>query len=81
METLAHPLGLAHGWLMLPGQLGSNSDGVERIDDDALQAVFREARHAILLPFGDAVHLYSLLWYYSLATSEKGKRNACPALR
>ena len=41
---------------MLLGQLKSNSDGIERIDDDPLQAVFREARHAILLPFGHAVH-------------------------
>jgi hypothetical protein len=46
---------------MLPGQLGSNSDGVERIDDDALQVVFRELWHAYLLPFGNAVQLYNLL--------------------
>ncbi|HEY6411048.1 MAG TPA: hypothetical protein VIY29_26625, partial [Ktedonobacteraceae bacterium] len=31
-----HPLSLAHGWLMLMGQLLGNSDGVERIDHDPL---------------------------------------------
>jgi hypothetical protein len=45
------PTGLAHRWLMLLGQLRGNGDGVERIDDDPLQVVFREVRHAYLLPF------------------------------
>ena len=56
-----HPLGLAHGWLVLLGKLGGNGDGVERIDDDPLQVVFREVRHATLLPFGNAFQLYYLL--------------------
>jgi hypothetical protein len=46
---------------MLLGQLRGNGDGVERIDDDPLQVVFREVRHAYLLPFGNAVQLYYLL--------------------
>src|SRR6266700_3086921 len=75
-----HPFGLAHGWLMLPGQLGSNSDGVERIDVNALQVVFRELWHAYLLPFGNAVQLYHLLSRYSLETREKGKQDTCPTL-
>ncbi len=56
-----HPLCLAHGWLMLLGQLSGNGDSVERIDDDPLQAVLRELWHAYLLPFGSAVQLYCLL--------------------
>src|SRR5260221_7775922 len=75
-----HPLGLAQGWLVLLGQLWGNGDGVERIDDDPLQVVFREARHAFLLPFENAVQLYYLLYRYSLATIAKGKWGACPAL-
>src|SRR2546423_1808284 len=55
-----HPLGLAHGWLMLLGPLGGKSDGVERIDNDPLHVVFREVWHAYLLPFGNAAHLYHL---------------------
>ena len=35
---------------MLLGQLRGNGDGVERIDENALQAVFRELWHAYL-PF------------------------------
>jgi hypothetical protein len=42
---------------MLLGQLRGNSDGVERIDDDSPQVVFREVRHAYLLPFKNAVQL------------------------
>jgi hypothetical protein len=56
-----HPLCLAHGWLMLLGQLSGNGESVERIDDDPLQAVLRELWHAYLLPFGSAVQLYCLL--------------------
>lgn len=56
-----HPLGLAHGRFMLLGQLQGNGDGVEWIDDDSLHGIFRELGHAILLPFGNAVHLFNLL--------------------
>jgi hypothetical protein len=31
---------------MLLGPLGGNSDGVERVDDDSMQVIFREVRHA-----------------------------------
>ncbi len=46
---------------MLLGQLRCNGDGVERIDDDSLQVVFRELWHAYLLPFENAVQLCFLL--------------------
>ncbi len=55
------PLVLAQRWLMLLDQRRGYGHGVERIDDDALQAVFCEVRHAFLLPFKFAVHLSYLL--------------------
>jgi hypothetical protein len=46
---------------MLGGENRVDVDGLGWIDDDSLQAVFRESRHAILLPFGSIVQLNYLL--------------------
>jgi hypothetical protein len=51
---------------MLLGQLGGNGDSVERIDDDPLQVVFREVRHADSLLFGmlfsSTISCSAILW-------------------
>jgi hypothetical protein len=68
-----HLFSLAHGQFIFRGKLGSNCDGVERIDDDSLQVVFRELCHSSLLLRRNTVS--TLMYCGSIARESRKKGN------
>ena len=69
-----HPLGLVQVRLVLLCQLRGDGDGVERVDNNSPQAVFREVRHVRLLSFGNRERRSALQSAVSLFFGGERKR-------